>query len=1187
MSRLDKTALKKFAAYAREKIRLGIEQKAFELGISAKGIKSLQNLTDGLIVGERVLGEREAHQYSHLKRRIEQEGYEAVISEATYTWFNRIIALRFMEVNDYLPIRSHILSSVVPGKSEPDVLTNVTQYMDALDLDKAFVYRLREENRSEDLYHYILVQQCNKLGEIIPTVFETISDDMALLLPDGLLQESSPIRDVVTMIVEEDWKNVEILGWLYQFYIADQKDAVFANLKKNKKIGKADIPAATQLFTPRWIVEYMVDNSLGRLWLEAYPDQDFEKSLTYYLEDAEQEPAVQAQLDALKQTNLDIEAIRFLDPCCGSGHILVYAFEVFYKMYQARGYSKREIPALILEKNLFGLEIDRRAAQLATFAVIMKAREYDARLFSRTYKVNVHSIEESNELPKVHLDVFAQGDSDLKEEIELLVDVFHDAKIYGSIIQVPTIQIEAIQVKINYFQTESDLDIFTGEMIEYSLPLIQSLVNQYQLLAMKYEVVVTNPPYMGSKGMDEKLKKFLSNYYKDYSGDLFSAFIYRNLLFTETNGYVGYMTPFVWMFIKSYEKLREFIITEKNIDSLVHLEYSAFEEATVPICTFVLRNTAIESKGIYIDLSSFRGGMGVQEKKYLEIKRDIEKNKRYAIIARKFNSIPGSPIVYWASESIIRSFKTGSLMNNILDPRQGLATADNNRFLRLWHEINFDNIKFDSTSIEQSINSNKKWFPYNKGGERRQWYGNYDYVVNWENDGKEIKNFKDSNGKQRSVVRNPLYYFRESITWSLITSGGFSIRYRESGSIHDVAGMSAFSTDPQKLKYILGLMSTKIANYIFKMLNPTLNLQVGDFNNFPVLDSDNKKVLSIVDESIEISKIYWNSFEQAWDFKKHPFLNYDGERIADSFLQWEAFADQQFRQLKANEEELNRIFIDIYGLQDELTPEVEDKDITVRRADYERDSRSFLSYLVGIIFGRYSLDKEGLAYAGGEWHPENYHTYRPDADNILPITENGLFSDDLVKKVVELVTYIYGEETLEENLLFLAQGLGKKVNERSEETILRYFQKTFYKDHLKIYQKRPIYWLFSSGKRGAFKALIYMHRYDRDTVARVRTDYVLPLFMTLDNLITFEQQVVDSPDTSNQAKAAARKAIENYQKDKEELSVYSEVLDHIAKQRIELDLDDGVKVNYAKFQDIILISSQTTKKNKMHLLEKI
>lgn len=1179
MSGLDKTALKKFAAYAREKIRLGIEQKAFELGITAKGIQPLETLKDGLIVGERVLGEREARQYSHLKRRIEQEGYEAVIAEATYTWFNRIIALRFMEVNDYLPIRSHILSSVVPGKSEPDVLTNVTQYMDALDLDKAFVYRLREENRSEDLYHYILVQQCNKLGEIIPTVFETISDDMALLLPDGLLQESSPIRDVVTMIVEEDWKNVEILGWLYQFYIADQKDAVFANLKKNKKIGKADIPAATQLFTPRWIVEYMVDNSLGRLWLEAYPDQDFEESLTYYLEDAEQESAVQAQLDALKQTNLDIEAIRFLDPCCGSGHILVYSFEVFYKMYQARGYSKREIPALILEKNLFGLEIDRRAAQLATFAIIMKAREHDTRLFSRTYKVNVHSIEESNELLKAHLDVFAQGDSDLMEEIELLVDVFHDAKIYGSIIQVPAIQIEAIQAKINYFQTESDLDIFTGEMIEYSLPLIQSLVNQYQLLEMKYEVVVTNPPYMGSRGMDPKLSKYVGSHYPNSKSDLFAVMMERMESFSSSDGFIANVTMQSWMFLSSYEKFRKALLQNYSIVSMAHLDNMVMGIAFGTAATILRKKiNYYKSKFQFITLK--------------DLEEEVPKsfpivNERFSIQNESnFEYIPGSPIAYWASDVSVKNYAE----KNISDygyPRTGMTTGDNSKFLRLWGEVNINKCMFTADNKENALSSGKKWFPYSKGGGYRKWFGFSEYLINWENNGFEIKNNIKTNGKKAASVRSEELYFKELISWSAVTSYKFSTRLVEIGSLFDSGGSSLYVQE--KTEYILGLLNSKIAQYYLDLTNATLNYQPGDIGNIPLIRNTNKenKISCLVKANVDYSKKDWDSFETSWHFKKHPFLNYPSELISESFLQWETFADQQFSQLKANEEELNRIFIDIYGLQDELTPEVEDKDITVRRANYERDSRSFLSYLVGIIFGRYSLDKEGLAYAGGEWHPENYYTYKPDADNILPITEDGLFSDDLVIKVVELVTYIYGEETLEENLLFLAQGLGKKVNERSEETILRYFQKTFYKDHLKIYQKRPIYWLFSSGKRGAFKALIYMHRYDRDTVARVRTDYVLPLFMTLDNLITFEQQVVDSPDTSNQAKAAARKAIENYQKDKEELSVYSEVLDHIAKQRIELDLDDGVKVNYAKFQDIILISSQTTKKNKMHLLEKI
>ena len=1186
MSGLDKTALKKFAAYAREKIRLGIEQKAFELGITAKGIQPLETLKDGLIVGERVLGEREARQYSHLKRRIEQEGYEAVIAEATYTWFNRIIALRFMEVNDYLPIKSHILSSVVPAKAEPDVLTNVTQYMDALDLDKAFVYRLREENRSEDLYHYILVQQCNKLGEIIPTVFETISDDMALLLPDGLLQDSSPIRDVVTMIAEEDWKNVEILGWLYQFYIADQKDAVFANLKKNKKIGKADIPAATQLFTPRWIVEYMVDNSLGRLWLEAYPDQDFEKSLTYYLEDAEQEPAVQAQLDALKQTNLDIEAIRFLDPCCGSGHILVYAFEVLYKMYQARGYSKREIPALILEKNLFGLEIDRRAAQLATFAIIMKAREHDARLFSRTYKVNVHSIEESNELPKAHLDVFAQGDSDLMEEIELLVDVFHDAKIYGSIIQVPAIQIEAIQAKINYFQTESDLDIFTGEMIEYSLPLIQSLVNQYQLLEMTYEVVVTNPPYMGGKGMDPKLSKYVGSHYPNSKSDLFAVFMDVNNRLTKDEFYTATINQHAWMFLSSYEKLRAELLKNRTLINMVHLGTRAFQEIggeVVQTTSFVLKKTSLEHfVAKYIDLTEVKDA--------LEKSNEFTNPKRLHLSKQNdYFLIPGSPIAYWASRKVFLEFSKSKFFSEVHSTRAGMITGNNDLFVKIWSEISYSDFGVDFNNRDDAKDSNKKWFPYNKGGDYRRWYGNNSHVVNWENDGELMRNLKDANGKIPAHAFNLEYIFKEQITWSSLSSKSFSARLSKEGFLFDAAGSFGVIENRNDRFYQLGFLNSKICSFFLSLMNPTLNFQKGNISNLPIkFNMEYEKIiLELVESNIALSKLDWDSFETSWDFKKHPFLNYPGERIADSFRQWEAFADQQFRQLKANEEELNRIFIDIYGLQDELTPEVEDKDITVRRADYERDSRSFLSYLVGIIFGRYSLDKEGLAYAGGEWQPENYHTYQPDADNILPITEDGLFSDDLVKKVVELVTYIYGEETLEENLLFLAQALDKKVNERPEETIRRYFQKTFYKDHLKIYQKRPIYWLFSSGKRGAFKALIYMHRYDRDTVARIRTDYVLPLFMTLDNLITFEQQVVDSPDTSNQAKAAARKAIENYQKDKEELSVYSEVLDHIAKQRIELDLDDGVKVNYAKFQDITLISSQTAKKNKMHLLEKI
>ncbi len=1160
---MNKTALRQFASLARDKIKKGVKQRAFDFGITEKGISSIDELKDGLIINGKVFGPKELKQYNHLKNRLAYDGYEQVMDEAAYTWFNRIIALRFMEVNNYLPIRMRILSSETPGKTEPDALTHILELTEELGLDRELVFQLQDENKNEELYQYLLIKQCNKLGEIIPNVFEYISDDLALLLPKNLLQENSIIKDIIKLINEEDWKDVEIVGWLYQFYIAERKDTVFANLKKNKKIGKQDIPAATQLFTPRWIVEYMVDNSLGRLWLESHPNQDLQEKLNYYLADATQTEEVLQQLEDIKNPTLNVEEIQFLDPCCGSGHILVYAFEVFYHIYLSRGYSKREIPQLILEKNLCGLDIDRRAAQLATFALIMKARSYDSRLFSRKYTVHIHSIEESNELTEEDLQLFAREDEQLLNEVEKLTETFKDAKLYGSIIQVPEIDTQRVKEQMNYFKHDSELDIFTSSLVEYTFPILEDLLQQYQLLNRQYEIVVTNPPYMGAKGMGKELKAFLNKHYKDYASDLFSAFVYRNTLFCKDKGYMGYMTPFVWMFIKSYEKLRKFIIQNKTISSLVHLEYSAFEEATVPICTFVLKNKKTAEKGTYINLSEFRGGMKIQEQKFLEAAHDDECSYLYRISAENLASIPGSPIAYWASEAVLKIFKESFAIDQVGFAKKGLDTSNNSLFLRFWYEINYKN-------------KDSKWIPLNKGGKYRKWYGNQSYLIDWENEGLKLKNLKSSN------IRNEKFYYKEGITWSDLTSGDFGARYFPKGFIFEATGPCIFTNDIIK---ILAYLNSNVFNYLAKFTMSTMHYSNGSVANMPYKKVHLNK--SIIEENIFISKNDWDSFETSWDFKQHPFLAYPSDLIEESFASWKIFAEKQFYQLKANEEELNRIFIDIYDLQDELTPEVAEKDVTVRKADQVRDVKSFLSYLVGLVFGRYSLDKEGLAYAGGDWHSEQYKQYQPDQDNVIPVTQEAFFEDDIVKKVEELIGLIYGEETVEENLSFIAETLGKKNNESSRDCIRRYFAKDFYKDHLKIYQKRPIYWMFSSGKRGAFKCLIYLHRYDKDTVARIRTDYVLQQSKTLDNLIALEQHVIDDADASRQAKAAAQKTIENYLKDKEEIVQYAEVLDHIAQQQIELDLDDGVKVNYEKFQQIEVIKDQAGKLTKQNLLEKI
>ncbi|WP_313470114.1 BREX-1 system adenine-specific DNA-methyltransferase PglX, partial [Carnobacterium sp.] len=1088
-----------------------------------------------------------------------------------------------------LPTRMSILSSQTPGKSEPDALTHILELSEELDLDREWIFKLQDENKNEELYQYLLVNQCNKLGEIIPNVFEYISDDLALLLPDNLLDENSVIHDIVHLIDEEDWKDVEIVGWLYQFYISEQKDLVFANLKKNQKIGKNDIPAATQLFTPRWIVEYMVDNSLGRLWLESHPDKNLQESLAYYLEDAEQSGEVLQQLEDLKNPKLNIEEIEFLDPCCGSGHILVYAFELFYKIYLSRGYSEREIPKLILENNLFGLDIDRRAAQLATFAVIMKARSYDQRLFSRKFSVHIHSIEESNEITQEDVYLFAKEDETLLEETEMLVDTFRDAKLYGSIIQVPSVDTKCIEEQMAYFKHYGEIDIFTSELVEYTLPLLEDLLNQYKILAKQYEVVVTNPPYMGSKGMDAGLSKYVKKYYSDEKSDLFAVFMEVTKKLTKKNCYTATINQHSWMFLSSYEKLREKLLINETMINMIHLGTRTFEEIggeVVQNTTFILKKKIIQGyRSTYIRMTDIPNAAEKQNSfKKIEL--------YYNVKQESFSAIPESPIAYWASDNVIDLFFERNL-ENFGFAGIGMRTGDNERFLRKWFEVKISDFSLNNSSYGNLINKNK-WVPYNKGGYFRKWYGNNEYVVNWENNGYEIKEntkqvYPELGDNLGWKISNESYYFKPGITWTGVTSGLFHARYYSEGYIFDSGANGFFADNEEYAFYFLGLLNTNLTNYFFKLINPTINTGSGTVKKLPVIlkQENRKNITKLVKNNIISSKKDWDSFETSWDFKRHPFLEYESNLISYSFTSWNEFTAEQFSQLKSNEEELNRIFIDIYGLQDELTPEVEDKDVTIRKADKARDVKSFLSYLIGIIFGRYSLDEEGLAYAGGEWDASCYKTYQPDTDNIIPITQEVFFEDDVMNKIEELVGMIYGQETLEENLLFIAEAVGKKNNENARECIRRYFIKDFYKDHLKIYQKRPIYWMFSSGKRGAFKGLVYLHRYDRDTIARIRTDYVLLQSRTLDNFIALEQHVVDDENASRQAKAAALKAIENYWKDKAEINQYAEVLDHMAKQRIELDLDDGVKVNYAKFQNIEVVKDQAGKLVKMNLLEKI
>ena len=1176
---MDKNAIKKFAVWARTELIARVSLKGVEYGITEDNIED----ANADSVGGKVLTADEKKQRQALIAEINDKGYKQVMEEVAYTWFNRFSALRFMEVNGYLPSHVRVFTDE-ENNFKPQIITEAIHLdLDGLDMEK--VYELKDAEKTEELYKYLLIVQCNALNKILPGMFQKIADYTELLLPDNLLREGSVIQQMIELIPEDDWKDaVQIIGWLYQYYNSEKKDDVFAALKKNVKITKENIPAATQLFTPDWIVRYMVENSLGRLWLEGHPDvkeqllpTEEEQSAYaagnrdpedtkwhYYLEEAEQEPEVQAQLAEIRKeyAALTPDQLKVIDPCSGSGHILAYMFDVLMKIYESYGYTTREAVASIVENNLYGLDIDDRAAQLAYFAVMMKARQYDRRFFSRGIQPHVYAIVESNHVDEFAVDYFCNGNAKLTAAMDTIISELHDAKEYGSILSVTPQDWSALYGR--FAEISEDINMSRETALRELLPLVQVA----EALAQKYETVVTNPPYMGMRNMNDKLNDFIKEKYADYKADFFSSFVIHSSEMTKKNGFCGFFTPYVWMFIQSYENMRNYLYNQATIETLIQFEYSAFEEATVPVCTFAFRNDYVKRKGCYLRLVDFRGGMEVQRQKSLEAILNHKCGFYYEQSTDDFSKIPGSPVAYWVNENVAKAFDTGKTLSSVARTRQGLASSDNNRFLKLWWEPSFVKIGFGMKNAEIAKQSRRKWFPCNKGGEFRKWYGNNVYVVNWENDGKEMLEYAAKlYGSPTRTIKNIAYYFQGGMTWGTITSGKLSMRHSPVGFIPEHAGgMIPLLHWGEKEEYLLGMMNSNTAMLFLSFLSPTLRFTEGPVGLVPILYDKRYcgNIAHIVKNCESDSILDWDSFETSWDFRHHPLLR-KVPTIAEAFEQWQAECDNRFNQLKANEEELNRIFIDIYGLQDELTPEVEDKDVTVRKADLGRDIRSFISYAVGCMFGRYSLDVDGLTYAGGEWDDSKYTSFAADKDNIIPICDDEYFEDDIVGLFVEFVKTVYGADTLDENLKFIADALGGKG--QPKDVIRNYFLNDFYKDHCKIYQKRPIYWLFDSGKKNGFKALIYMHRYQPDTIARIRTDYVHEQQARYRTAIADLEQRIANTSTGERVKL--NKKLTTLQAQDTEIRTYEEKIHHLADQMISIDLDDGVKKNYAIFQDVL------------------
>ncbi len=1202
---MDKNNIKRFAVWARRELISRVSQRAMIFDVREDGWTD----ENADIVNGHVLSSKDKKQRQSLIKRIQSfdnDGYRQTMEEAAYTWFNRFIAIRFMEVNGYLPTYIRVFTDE-EGSFKPQILSEAMS-MDLDGLNKDYVFSLKEANKEEELYKHLVITQCNALGKNLPMMFSKIEDYTELLFPDNILRDGSVISEMVTLIPEEDWKDaVQIIGWLYQYYNAEPKDEVFANLKKNIKVTKATIPAATQIFTPDWIVRYMVENSLGRIWVEGHPESNLQASWKYWLDEPEQEESVKSELKEIRKeySKLTPTDLKVIDPCAGSGHILVYMFDVLEQIYQSYGYSSKEAVRLILENNLFGLDIDDRASQLAYFAVMMKARQYDRSILtSAPIQPHVLSIQESKDLPEgFSFDIF----HDCSKTARYIYESFIDAKEYGSTINIDIPVEDILKLKSLIKDMEDSYatsELFESEQKRHAVELLKPLIDQAIILAQKYHAVVTNPPYMGSSNMDDKLSKFVKDNYPDGKSDLCTVFIEKVLHSLKSSGIASLITMESWMFLSSFEKLRSTILSNNTIQSMVHMPYLGKGGTSLGI-NFGTAATVFKQKELKDYCAQYEYTV------YYETDEEgipfvfPTKNERWKTAKQAdFKKIPGSPIAYWVSAKMFQCFKAKKIGDYYI-PKFGMSTGDGDKFIRLWFETNWNQIELNNKNENEAIISLKKWVPLDKGGAYRKWYGNKSYIVWWKNNGEDIKKHP------KSAVRSPQYFFNSHCSWTLVTTGSFSARFFGNGFALDTASNCIYYKAKPSFA-VVGLLNSIVFNKLLNIVNPSINSSCGIIAIIPYIDCNEEYIKQYVELCIHESKKDWDSFECSWDFTTNPLISWSKQlwdctsigatmthyyetklEVSCSmelcYLLYKGEVNERFDNLKNNEEELNRIFIDIYGLQDELTPEEDDSMVSVHRifdsSDEIPDSmkggnyaltkkdvvKNFISYAVGCMFGRYSLNKDGLAYAGGEWN-DNYYSssFIPDKDNIIPICDDDYFEDDIVGRFINFVRVVFGEEDLEANLKFIADTLGGKGAAR--EIIRSYFLNDFYLDHCSMYSvtgsgKRPIYWLLSSGKKNGFKALMYMHRYQSDTVARVRTDYVHPQQARLWSSIEDLEGKVLSATGSEATKL--KKRLKTIKEQSEELKIYEEKVHHIADQMIDINLDDGVKHNYEIFKDIL------------------
>ena len=1181
---MDKTAIKTFAINSRKKLIEDVEYKMSLVGITKESIDEPISSADGIETynlggSTNSIYDNDIEKRKQLVKEVKQKGFENVVEEVAYTWFNRIIAIRFMEINNFLPTKIRVLSSETPGKIEPDIITNVFDVdLDFVPEDKELIFKLKDENKLDELFRFLFIKQCNKLNEILPGLFEKTDDYLELLLNISFTNEEGVVRQLIDTIPEEDFgSQVEIIGWLYQFYNSELKDETFANLKKRIKISKERIPAATQLFTPDWIVKYMVENSVGRLWLEGHPNEDLKSKWKYYVEEAQQEPEVEQKLIAIRKESeiLKPEDITIIDPCMGSGHILVYVFEVLMEIYVSEGFTEKDACESILKNNLYGLDIDKRAYQLAYFAVLMKARKYNRRILTKNISPLLCSIEETNSISEEFINELISQDRTIEKNLKYLYNSFNDAKEYGSILDIENIDFNKLISLINTFEFHTDnLDKFK---YQNEIQILKNIINQSKILSKNYDIVITNPPYMGNSGMNPNLKDYLKNSFSNSKSDLFAVFIEKCHEFSKSNGFVAMITQQSFMFLSTFEKLRVNIINNHTIIDMAHLGAHAFEEIggeVVQATSFINRNNFIENyNSTFHRLTEFNS----ESKKEEEFHND--KNK-FVIDSSNFKLIEGNPIAYWFNDEMFQNYIKGTPLGNIASPRKGNSTSNNKKFLKYWFEVDFNNINFDSTEIIKEETLKRRWYPYNKGGGYKKWYGNNYYLIDWYNDAEEIRNIKTA------VIANYDYFMKPGLTWSTVTSSNFSIRKFGNGFIFDNGGCCIFDLGNNE-NYLLGLLNSCVFKFMFGQLNPTLNFQSGEVAKFPIIFTENHaKIDELVNLNVKIAKENWDTFETSWDFKNNPLLNQkfkkNSNKIEDIYHCFEKWQNKKFHEQKSYEELLNKEFIKIYNLNNVISYKIDENYLTFEKLNLNDTIESLISFAVGCMFGRYSLDQEGLQFAGGEFDLNNYHKFKPDDDNIIPVLDTAYFDDDIVGYFTKFVEVCFGEETLENNLDYIASVLSKS-NKPSREIIRDYFLKNFFNNHKKTYKKCPIYWQFSSGKQNGFNCLVYMHRYEPSIVARIRTDYLHKTQKAIEQRISDNDNIINN-STSKQEVTRANKEKTKLQKQLKETQEYDEVLAHIANQNIEIDLDDGVNVNYAKFQNV-KISKEGSKTEKRNLLK--